>query len=106
MKAEKLFDIFKGLDIVKDTLNEKEYKEELKKLIVKKITTYTVSQRTQKDKSLMYKFIDDAFIYLKNNVKDYKNNKYYKNRSFIKKTIEKNKTLTKLYCKLYQTVKR
>ena len=35
-------------------------------------------------------------------IPDYKNNKYYKNRNFLKRTIEKNKLLTKLYVKLYK----
>ena len=102
---KKVFDIFKGLDMVKKTLKDKVYKEELNKLIVRKITTYTVSQRTQKDKSLINSFINEAFIYLKTNVKDYKNNKYYKNRPFLKRTIEKNKFLTKTYCKMYKLIK-
>ena len=102
---ERVFDIFKGLDMVKNTLNDKVYKNELNKLIVRKITTYTISQRTQKDKNLINKFIDEAFNYLKNNVKDYKNNKYYKNRSVMKRTIEKNKFLTKTYCKIYKLIK-
>ena len=98
---EKIFDIFKGFDLVKNILNEECYKNQLNQLIVRKITTYTVSQRTQKDKNVAKRFIDEAFKYLKINVPDYKNNKYYKNRSFIKKSIEKNKTLTKIYCKIY-----
>ena len=102
---ERVFDIFKGLDMVKNTLNDKVYKNELNKLIVRKITTYTISQRTQKDKSLINMFIDEAFNYLKKNVKDYKNNKYYKNRSVMKRTIEKNKFLTKTYCKIYKLIK-
>lgn len=102
---ERVFDIFKGLDMVKTYLNSSVYKEELNKLLVKKITTYTISQRTQKDKNIATKFIDEAFAYLKNNVPNYKNNKYYKNRSFIKKSIEKNKFLTKTYCKIYKIIK-
>ena len=94
---DKVFDIFKGLDMVKDILKGKEYKEEINKLLVKKITTYTVSQRTQKDKKLINRFINEAFDYLKRNVPDYKNKKYYQNRSFAKRTIEKNKFLTKTY---------
>jgi hypothetical protein len=46
------------------------------------------------------KFIDEAFAYMKTNVPDYKNNKYYKKRPFYKALIEKNKTLTKIYCKI------
>lgn len=102
---ERVFDIFKVLDNVKKMLNDELYSEEIKKLIVRKITTYTVSQRSQKNKKLINKFINEAFIYLKKNVPDYKNNKYYENRSFLKRTIEKNKTLTKIYCKIYKLIK-
>lgn len=102
---EKVFDIFLGLNLVKHELSEDIYQEEIRKLIVKKITTYTVSQRTQSHKKIGNLFINEAFKYLKINVPDYKNNKYYENRSFLKRTIEKNKLLTKLYCKLYKIFK-
>lgn len=102
---ERVFDIFKGLDMVKDILNESIYKEELNKLIVRKITTYTVSQRTQKDKKTANRFIDEAFKYLRHNVPDYKNKKYYLTRTFTKRTIEKNKFFTKIYCDFYKIIK-
>ena len=56
----------------------------------------------QKDKKIGMEFIDKAFDYLKEEVPDYKNNKYYQNRNVLKRIIEKNKLLTKLYCKLYR----
>ena len=102
---DKVFDVFIGLNLVKAELPEDIYNEEIKKLIVKKITTYTVSQRTQTHKKIGNIFINEAFKYLKINVPDYKNNKYYENRSFIKKTIEKNKFLTKTYCMIYKIFK-
>lgn len=102
---EKVFDIFLGLNIVKMELSEDVYQEEIKKLIVKKITTYTVSQRTQKHKKIGNSFINEAFKYLKINVPDYKDNKYYENRPFLKRTIEKSKLLTKIYCRIYKIFK-
>ena len=102
---ERVFDIFRVLDLIKKELSSKTYEEELNKLIIKQITTYTVSQRTQTNKKIANKFINEAFKYLKMNVPDYKNSKYYKDRSFIKKSIEKNKALTKMYCKLYKLIK-
>ena len=48
------------------------------------------------------RFINEAFSYLKKEVPDYKNNKYFENRSFFKRTIEKNMLLTKIYVKLYK----
>ncbi len=102
---KRVFDIFKVLDLIKKELSSTIYEDELNKLIVRKITTYTVSQRTQANKKTAKRFIDEAFRYLKLNVPDYKNNKYYKDRSFIKRSIEKNKALTKIYCKLYKLIK-
>ena len=46
-------------------------------------------------------FIDESFNYLKTYVPNYKDNSYYPNRSFFKKTIEKNKLFSKIYCYLY-----
>ena len=66
------------------------------------ITNFTIQQRVQEDKTLAMEFIDHAFEYLRINVPDYKNNKYYETRTLLKRTIEKNKLLTKIYCKLYR----
>ena len=77
-------------------------KEKIDKLTVRIITNYTIQQRMQKDKKIAQKFINEAFLYLKENVPDYKDNKYYANRGFLRRTIEKNKTLTQLYCLLYR----
>ena len=39
---------------------------------------------------------------MKENIPDYKDNKYYKNRGFLRRTIEKNQFLTKVYCNVYR----
>lgn len=65
------------------------------------VTNYTIQQRYQKNKKLRNKFIDESFEYLKKEVPDYRDNKYYKSRGFFKRIIEKNKYLTKMYCNLY-----
>lgn len=103
VRDEKCFDIIKIVDIVREYFKDKDYiKESLDKLTVKILTNYTVQQRVQKDKKIGMKFIDEAFSYLQKEVPDYKNNKYYSKRGFLRRTIEKNKTLTKIYCKLYR----
>lgn len=102
VRDERCFDIFKIIEIIRKELKDENLKEELDKLTVRIITNYTIQQRYQKDKKIANKFIDKAFNYLQKEVPDYKNNKYYKNRSFLKKIIEKNKVLTQLYCKLYK----
>ena len=48
-------------------------------------------------------FIDEAFLYLEREVPDYKKNKYYEGRDFLRRTIEKSKFLTKIYCKTYKS---
>lgn len=100
---KKVFDILKIVDIIRKYSQGKEYlKEKIDELTVRIITNYTIQQRNQKDKKTAIKFIDKAFDYLKKEVPDYKNNKYYENRGIIKRTIEKNKLLTKIYVKLYK----
>ena len=49
-------------------------------------------------------FIDKAFKYMKEEVPDYKDNKYFENRSFLKRIIEKNKFITKTYCYIYRKI--
>ena len=103
IRDEKCFDIFEIINIVRDYFQDKEYaKESIDKWTVWIITNFTIQQRVQEDKTLAMEFIDHAFEYLRINVPDYKNNKYYETRTLLKRTIEKNKLLTKIYCKLYR----
>ncbi len=97
----KCFDILKIIDKIRKYTKNKDYlKDKIDKLTVRIITNYTIQQRVQSDKKVAMKFIDEAFAYLKKEVPDYKNNKYFINRGY-RKIIEKNKLLTKLYCRLY-----
>ena len=98
---KKVFDILEVVKRFRSYFNNK-YKEDVDKLTIKILTNYTIQQRYQINIKDAYKFIDDVFNYLKKEIPDYKNNKYYKNRSFLKRTIEKNKTLTKIYCYIYK----
>lgn len=102
IRDKRVFDILKIVDIIRTYFKDEDYiKESLDKLTVRIVTNYTIQQRVQKDKEVGMKFIDQSFAYLKEQVPDYKDNKYYKNRGFLRRTIEKSKLLTKLYCKLY-----
>ncbi len=106
VRDKKVFDILKIVDKIRKYLkNDKSIKETVDKLTVQILTNYTIQQRYQSDKNIAMKFIDSAFDYLSENVPDYKNNKYYSGRSFAKRTVEKSKTLTKVYIQLYRTVK-
>jgi len=103
---ERVFDIFKITDILLDSLgNNKHIKSSVYDLIVYLITTYTISQRYVKDKSFRDNFIDKAFLYLDENIHDYKKSNYFKRRNILKRIIEKNKFLTKLYCDVYVLLK-
>ena len=102
VRDKRCFDILKIIDKIRKYTKDKDYlKEKIDKLTVRIITNYTIQQRMQSDKRIAMKFIDKAFTYLKKEIPDYKNNKYYENRSLLKRTIEKNKFLTKVYCKFY-----
>lgn len=98
------FDIFVSLDKICELFQEKEYESIIQELIIGKLATYTIWQRKQKDKKLRNQFIDEAFSYMEKVDKNYKKNKYFKNRNQFKSKIEKNKFLTKLYCSLYNSI--
>ena len=100
IRDNKMFDIIKIVDLIRNKLNEPYLIDTINKLTVRILTNYTIQQRYNKNKKERNKFIDKVFDYLKNNVKDYKSNKYYKNRG-IRKYIERSRLLTKLYCSLY-----
>lgn len=103
VRDERIFDILKVVKIIRKQFEKEEYiKEELNKLTVRILTNYTIQQRNQEFKKIGLKFIDEVFKYLKEEIPDYKNNKYYESRGIIRRTIEKNKTLTKIYCILYK----
>ena len=101
-RDKRVFDIFKQLDIVR---NEYKSGKCLDELTVSVLLNYTIQQRYQIDKDTQSKFIDDAFKYLNDNNIDYKHSEYIKNRSFLKRLIEKNKFITKIYCKIYRMLK-
>ena len=103
VRDKRVFDILKIVDIIRSYFKDKKHiKEVLDKLTVRIITNYNIQQRNQKDKKVGLEFIDESFKYLKKEVPDYKDNKYYENRSQIKRMIEKNKLLTKAYCLIYK----
>lgn len=105
VRDRRCFDIFEILNIIRNFYKDKKYiKEDLDKLTVRIVTNYTIQQRVQVDSNVGVEFIDKAFKYLKEEVPDYKNNKYYSDRGIFRRTIEKNKHLTKMYCKIYKLI--
>ncbi len=106
VRDKRVFDILEIIDLIRKYFKNKPYiREELDKLTVRILTNYTIQQRVQIDKKVGMEFIDAAFLYLKKEIPDYRKNKYYQGRGFLRRTIEKNKMLTKLYCKLYSQKK-
>ena len=103
VRDRRCFDIIKIVDRIRKTTKDKKYlKEKIDKLTVRILTNYTIQQRMQQDKKVGMEFIEKAFAYLEKEVPDYKSKKYYQGRGFLRSTIEKNKTLTKIYCNLYR----
>ena len=106
VRDERIFDIFKSLDMTIDNFKEKEYENVMKELVVSKLMNYTIQQRYQKDKSVRHKFIYEAFLYMKKVDSNYKNNVYFKKRNKLKAFIEKNKFIAKIYCDIYRIIKK
>lgn len=103
----KVFDIFHALDVIREYYKREFYlKDEIDYLIIDKATNYMLQQRVQKNKKIKKDFIDYGYNYLNKNVKNWKNNKYYKKTSFIKRIIKNNKNILKGYCNIYGIFKR
>ena len=107
VRDERVFDIIKIIDIIRNQYKDEKYMEDVvNKLTVRTITNYTIQQRVQKDLKVGMKFIDEAFSYMKKNIPNYKNNKYYETRGILRRTIEKNKFITKVYCSIYNLLRK
>lgn len=83
--------IFNNLKKIKEDYKKEFYlKNEIDYIIISKTIEYMANQ---KDKELRKQFINVGYDFLNNNVKEWKNNKYYKETSFSKKIIQNNKKL-------------
>ena len=100
-RDDKVFDILYIIDKIRKNALQYDYlKESINFFTVDLITNYTAQQRAQKNKKVGNKFINEAFAYLEKEVPDYKNKKYYKNKSYLRRMIESHKFLTKSYCNI------
>ena len=103
VRDDRIYDIIEIVDKIRNYFSKrKEFTEIVDKLSVRILTNYTIQQRVQEKEETANNFINLAFRYMKENIPDYKNNKYYKGRGLLRRTIEKNKFLTKIYCQLYR----
>ena len=105
-RDETIFDIFKISDIVIDLFKDTSYlKEDLSKVIIRIIIDYMVQERYQKDLKVANKFIDEAYLYLKEFDPNWTKNLAFNDFSYPKSIIVKNKFLLKLYIRLYHLLR-
>ncbi len=103
IRDERVFDIIKIVDKIRQYFSDKDYaKNIVNTLTIKILVNYNIQQRYQKDKKIAMKFIDESFNYMKENIPNFRKSNYFKNRNKLKAIIEKNKTLTKIYCYMYR----
>lgn len=98
---ERVFDILKVMKKVNEDIGKNEFYKELEFLNIRTLFRYTLQQKNQSDKKLASKFIDETFKFLNSEFPDWKNNEIWKKRNILKRIIEGNKTLTKIYCKAF-----
>lgn len=94
----RVFNLFKILDIVNSL---KLPKKDLENVNVKTLITFALKQKYQHNHILGMEFIDEVFKYLNTNYPNWKECKYLKEESLIKRKIKKSKLLLKIYCSLY-----
>lgn len=90
VNEEKQLDVIEIVKIIRKELGEYAYlKEQLDILTVKILTDHNLEQRYQRDKKLRNRFIEESFNYIKENISDYKDKKYYNGKGFLKRKIVK-----------------
>ena len=103
---DKVFDVFKVINILDSDLKDKEYNSAKETFIISTLCNYNIQQRRQKNKETRHRFINKSFKYMKDNFNNYKNNSYFKNRVWYKSVIEKSELLSKLYCDVHAFIHR
>ena len=102
----KVFDIIDILKIIMNYYKREFYlNEEVNYIVIDTVTNYMLQQRFQKDKKVKNDFIDSGYKFLENNIKNWKNNKYYRRTGFFKKLIKNHKKLLKFYCNTFSIFK-
>lgn len=108
IRDKRIFDILEIVDIIRKKvkkLKSDSINEVLDTLTISILMNYNIQQRMQKNKKVGMEFIDKSFEYLQRNIPNYKNNVYFKDRNMLKSIIEKNKQISKLYCRMYRVKK-
>lgn len=102
---KRVFDILTVTKQMIEELKSHDYyndiKEYVEAMMVTNLFRYTLQQKYQKDKKIKDKFINEVFIFLNKEFPNWRHNKIWKERSLLKRVIEGNKLLTKIYCSLF-----
>lgn len=106
---KRVFDILKVLEHVNNYMKNKlifdKYYDEVAFFNIKHIMYQNLKQRDSKDFSMSKNFINDAYNFLDVNFPKWRQNKYYISNENIKsRIIKNNKTIVKIYCKLYRII--
>jgi len=102
VRDDRMFDIFKIVDILINDLSKYEYLDEpLLNLLVMILTDYTIQQRYIKEAKARSEFIDITFNYLNKYDINWRKCDYLKRFPLLKRFIKTNKLLTKTYCFVY-----
>ena len=102
-RDEKIFDIIKIVDIIRNYFKDYKWSREVvDTLSIKILVNYNIKQREIKDSKQRNEFIDKTFAYFEKNIPNYKHNIYFKERNKPKALVEKNKVITKFYCNIYK----
>lgn len=102
---KRVFDILEITNMIIKELKSHSYYKKIEEYVsawcTRNLFRYTLQQKNQSDKKLASKFIDEVFEFLNSNFPCWKNNEIWKKRNVLKRMIEGNKTLTKIYCKAF-----
>ncbi|MDD4188242.1 MAG: glycosyltransferase, partial [Bacilli bacterium] len=100
-RDEKIFDIFKIIELVRNILKDNINEYNINKLTIDTLINYAVQSRYIEDKVMRVKFIDEIYCYLETNIPNWKINDNFVHLSIMKKLVLKNKNLLKIYCTIY-----
>lgn len=100
-RDEKIFDIFKIIELVRNILKDNINEYNINKLTIDTLINYAVQCRYIEDKVMRVKFIDEVYCYLETNIPNWKINDNFVHLSIMKKLVLKNKILLKIYCTIY-----
>ena len=96
---ERVFDIFKILDILYEYFENKnmEKTKEVEFLFISKLTMYNLQQKFNINKKCANEFINKSFDYLNDKYPHWKINKYFIKTNKLKIFVKSSKWITKIY---------